>query len=63
MQPFKSRSNGMGVQFIDPLPEDVFLYALADNVRRLMKESKAKGLLEERLEKLESELEETKRLA
>ncbi len=63
IQLFKSRSNGMGVRFIEPLPEDVLLYALADNVRKLMKETEAKGLLEERLEKLESELEETKRLA
>ncbi len=62
IRPFKSKSNGMGVQFIEPLPEDVLLYALADNVRKLMKESEAKGLLEERIEKLESELEETKRL-
>jgi hypothetical protein len=46
----------MGVQFIEPLPEDVLLYALADNVRKLMKESEAKGLSEERVEKLESEL-------
>ena len=54
IRPFKS--NGMGVQFLEPLPEDVLLYALADNVRRLMKESEAKGLLEERVEKVESEL-------
>jgi len=56
IRPFKSKSNGMGVKFIEPLPEDVLLYALADNVRRLMKESEAKGLLEGRVEKLESEL-------
>jgi signal transduction histidine kinase len=63
MQPFKSKRNGMGVQFIEPLPESLLLNALADNVRRLMKESEAKGLLEERVEKLEPELEEKKRLA
>ncbi len=57
IQLFKSRSNGMAVQFIEPLPEDILLNALADNVRRLMTESEAKGLLEERVEKLESELE------
>jgi hypothetical protein len=39
VQPFKSKGNGMGVQFIEPLPEDVLLYALADNVRKLMKET------------------------
>jgi signal transduction histidine kinase len=63
MQPFKSKSNGMGVKFIDPLPEDLLLYALAHNFRKLVKETEAKGLLEERVEKLESELEEAKRLA
>ncbi len=46
----------MGVQFIDPLPEDVLLYALAHNFRKLVKETEAKGLFEERVEKLESEL-------
>ena len=56
IRPFKSKSNGMGVQFIEPLPEDILLYALADNVRRLVKETEAKKLLEERVEKLEAEL-------
>ena len=56
IRPFKSKSNGMGVKFIDPLPEPLLLNALADNVRRLMKESEAKGLFEERVEKVESEL-------
>jgi signal transduction histidine kinase len=63
IQPFKSKTNGMGVKFIDPLPEDLLLYALAHNFRKLVKETEAKGLLEERVEKLESELEEAKRLA
>jgi len=63
IQPFKSKRNGMGVKFIDPLPEDLLLYALAHNFRKLVKETEAKGLLEERVEKLESELEEAKRLA
>jgi hypothetical protein len=45
IQLFKSKRNGMGVQFIEPLPEDVLLYALADNVKRLMKESEASGNL------------------
>ncbi len=63
IRPFKSKSNGMGVSFIEPLSEDVLLYALADNFRKLVKENEAKGLLDERVENLESELEETKRLA
>jgi signal transduction histidine kinase len=63
IQPFKSKRNGMGVQFIEPLPEVLLLCALADNIKKLMKESEAKGILEERVTRLESELEETKRLA
>jgi signal transduction histidine kinase len=63
IQPFKSKTNGMGVKFIDPLPESLLLNALAHNFRKLVKETEAKGLLEERVEKLESELEEAKRLA
>ena len=63
IQPFKSKTNGMGVNLIEPLPEDLLLYALANNVRKLMKETEAKRLLEERVENLESELEETNRLA
>jgi len=63
IQLFKSRSNGMGVQFIEPLPEDTLLNALADSVRKLVRETEEKRPLEERVEKLESELEETKRLA
>ena len=35
IQPFKSKTNGMGVKFIDPLPEDLLLYALAHNFRKL----------------------------
>jgi len=63
IQPFKSKKNGMGVQFIEPLPESLLLSALTNNVQKLIKESEAKEQLEERVEKLESELEETKRLA
>jgi hypothetical protein len=63
IQPFKSKTNGMGVAFIEPLPESLLLNALADNVQKLMKETEAKRLLEERLEKLESDLEKTKKLA
>jgi len=63
MQPFKSKRNGMGVQFIEPLPERLLLNALADRTKKLMEETEAKKLLEERVEKLEPELEETKRLA
>jgi len=63
MRPFKSKTNGMGVRFIEPLPESLLLKALANNIRKLMKETEAKKLLEERHQKAESELEETKRLA
>ena len=63
IQPFKSKTNGMGVKFIDPLPESLLLNALAHNFRKLVKETEAKNLLEERVEKLESQLEETKKLA
>ena len=63
IRPFKSRRNGMGINFIKPLPEVLLLSTLASNVKKLIKESEAKMVLEERVEKLESELEETKRLA
>lgn len=63
IQPFKSKSNGMGVKFIEPLPEALLLRALANNVQKLMKKTEAKKVLEERVGKLESELEETKKLA
>lgn len=63
MQLFRSKRNGMGVRFIEPLPEMLLLNVLANTVQRLMKETEAKRALEERVEKLESELEETKRLA
>jgi hypothetical protein len=62
-QPFKSTSNGMGVRFVDPLPESLLLNALAHDVKKLIKEAEAKRSLEQRLDKLESELEELKRLA
>lgn len=61
--PFKSTRNGMGVQFSDPLPEDLLLNALADATKKLQKEGEIKASLEEKVEKLESELEEAKRLA
>jgi len=63
VQPFQSKRNGMGVQFIEPLPESLLLKALANNITKLIKESESKKVLEERVEKLESELEEIKRLA
>jgi hypothetical protein len=63
MQPFKSKTNGMGVHFVEPLPEDILLRAVAYTYRKLLKETEPKKLLEERVEKLESALEETKRLA
>jgi len=62
MQPFKSKGNGMGVRFIEALSESLLLNALANNVRKLMRETEAKNLLEEKVEKLESELERVKRL-
>ncbi len=63
IQPFKSKRNGMGVRFIEPPPETVLLNALAHSVKKLVKETEVKEVLEERAEKLESELEESKRLA
>ena len=63
VQPFKSKRNGMGVQFVEPLPESLLLKALANNIKKLIKETESKKALEIRVEKLESELEETKRLA
>jgi len=63
IQPFKSKRNGMGVKFIEPLPETVLLNASAYYIRKLVKETEAKKILGERVEKLESELEEAKRLA
>jgi len=63
VQPFKSKSNGMGVQFVEPLPESLLLKALANNIKKLIKETESKKALEKRVEKLESELEERTRLA
>jgi Tfp pilus assembly protein PilZ len=63
IQAFKSKRNGMGVKFIEPIPEDVLLNALADNVGKLMKETVLKRKVEKEVEELESELEETKKLA
>jgi signal transduction histidine kinase len=63
IQPFKSKRNGMGVKFIEPLPETVLLNALAYYIRKLVKETEAKKVSGERVEKLESELEEAKRSA
>jgi signal transduction histidine kinase len=62
-QPFKSKRNGMGVRFVEPLPEGLLLRALAYNVKKLMKERDAKKVLEERVDKLEAELEAAERLA
>ena len=61
--PFKSKRNGMGVKFMEPLPEGLLLRAVAHNVKKLMKERDAKKFLEERVEQLESELESAQRLA
>ena len=63
IHPFKSKRSGMGVQFVEPLPESLLLKALANNIKKLIKETESKKALERRVEKLESELEETKRLA
>jgi Tfp pilus assembly protein PilZ len=63
IHPFKSKQNGMGVKFVESLPEDVLLNALIDSTRKLVWESKAKKALEERAERLEIELEQLKRLA
>jgi signal transduction histidine kinase len=61
--PFKSKRNGMGVRFVEPLPENLLLRALAHNVKKLIKDRDAKKSLEERVEQLESELESAQRLA
>ena len=42
IQPFKSKRNGMGINFIKPLPEVLLLSTLASNVRKLVKESEVK---------------------
>jgi signal transduction histidine kinase len=63
IQPFKSKRNGMGVYFVEPFPDALLLSALADAVQKLMRESEAKRLLEERVKKLETGLEEAERLA
>lgn len=63
LQPFKSAKNGMGVHFSEPIPETMLLNTLSSNVRRLVKEKEAKKELEERVNRLESELEDMKRLA
>ena len=63
VQPFKSKRNGMGVQFVEPLPESLLLKALANNIKKLIKETESKKALERKVEKLESELEEVKRLS
>ena len=62
MLPFKSKRNGMGVQFIRPLPEGLLLNALVGSTKRLTREAEAKRVLGERVEKLESELETARRL-
>jgi len=63
IQPFKSKRNGMGVYFVEAFPDALLLRALADAVQKLLRETEAKRLLEERVKKLETGLEETKRLA
>jgi len=61
--PFKTKRNGMGVEFSEPLPENLLLNALADTTKKLTKETEIKKKLEEKVEQLESELEESLRLA
>ena len=61
--PFKSKKNGMGIRFLEPMAEELFLRALAHDVENLVKDSEAKRLLEQKVDKLEVELEAEKRLA
>jgi hypothetical protein len=61
VQPFES--NGMGVKFIEPLPESLLLSTLAHKYKTLIRETEVRKLLEEKVEKLESELENANRLA
>jgi signal transduction histidine kinase len=63
MQLFKSKNNGMGVQFIKPLSEPILLNVLANNAKILMEETEENKVQAERVENLESELERVKRLA
>jgi hypothetical protein len=44
IQPFRTRRNGMGGRFIEPLPEGLLLNALVNNVQTLTKETEAKEL-------------------
>lgn len=60
-KPFKR--NGMGIKFIEPLSEGLLLSTLAHKYKALIKETEARKLLEEKVETLESELENVKRLA
>lgn len=61
--PFKSNRAGMGIQFFEPLPENILLNALADTTKKLTRETEVKKQLEEKIEQLEQELKETERLA
>lgn len=63
LQPFKSIKNGMGVRFLEPLREELLLNSLSSHVMRLVKDSEAKKLLEERVEKFESELKDAEKWA
>jgi len=56
VQPFKSESNGMGVKFIEPLPESLLLNALAHNYRKLIKETKELKKSREQLRNLSTYL-------
>jgi Tfp pilus assembly protein PilZ len=60
--PFKSKRAGMGIQFFEPLPENVLLNALADTTKKLTRESEVKKQLEEQVEELKQELKEKERL-
>jgi len=60
--PFKSTRNGMGIRFSEPFPENLLLNAIADNTIKLTREAEVRKQLEGKVEKLESALEESKRL-
>jgi len=61
-EPFKESKNGMGVRFIDPLPEDMLLDALTNSAEKLLGQTGTEKVLEERGKEPESESEKLKRL-
>ena len=56
LKPYKSVRNGMGIKFVEKLPENLLLDALTFNVQRLVKENNQRKKLEKRLEELELSL-------